>query len=68
MTTYRITRRPTIGGEPLPEGWVQQITFIATGAVSFPLPGELAEKGGVGYFNGFEVKLEKGDVIERVEE
>ena len=64
MTTYRITRTP----EGLPDGWKQEITFIATGAASFPLNGELAEKGGVGYFNGFEVKLEKGDVIERVED
>ena len=64
MTTYRITRTP----EGMPEGWKQQVTFTATGAASFPLNSELAENGGVGYFNGFEVKLEKGDVIEQLED
>ena len=64
MSTYRITRTP----EGMPEGWKQQITFIATGTASMPLPSEIAERGGVAYFNGFEVKLERGDVIERIEE
>lgn len=63
-TTYRITRTP----EGMPEGWKQQITFVATDAANFPLNSELAENDGVGYFNGFEVRLKKGDEIKRLDD
>lgn len=63
MTIYEITRTDDIP-EPMRGLGLAQVIRFEADTCSMPLPGEIEEKGGTAYFNGFPFELRPGDKVE----
>ena len=64
---YQITSKRTVPEAMANMGYTVSIV-IEAGAVHLPLKEEIEAGGAVAHFNGFEIELMPGDVIEELEE